>query len=100
MRDLCIPLPGIFEGKQADIVVTVDNRKIEYHFRIESFPWDCNDLIKSKKKGENEKSFEKIKKLKSAISEYDKEWELVQIFDPRLNSKFIQVLYRKKINLH
>jgi hypothetical protein len=96
MRDLCIPLPGIFEGKQADVIVTIDNRKIEYHFRVESFAWDNNDFQKSKKKGEIEMTPERIRRLKKTISEYDKNWELVQIFDPGLNSKFIKVLYRKK----
>ncbi len=96
MRDLCIPVPGICDGKQADVFVIVGNQKIEYHFRVESFPWEFNDARQIKKRSGNEKKLEQIKKLKKAISEYDKDWELVQIFDVRLNAKFVQALYRKK----
>jgi hypothetical protein len=99
MRDLCIPLPEISEVKQADVIVTMDNRKIEYHFRIESFPWEYSNTAINKRNNDKEKTLERIKKLKKAISEYDRDWELIQIYDPSINSKFIQVLYRKKINL-
>ena len=96
MKDLCIPLPGISEGNQADVHVFIGNKKIEYHFRIESFPWISTSTVKNKRVNEKDMILERIKKLKKNLSDYDKDWELIQIFDPCFNSNFIQVLYRKK----
>jgi len=43
-----------------------------------------------------ERSLARIYKLKSAIDEYDREWELVQIFNPEESASNIHVLYRKR----
>jgi hypothetical protein len=100
MRDLCIPLPGISEVKKADIIVLIDNKKTEYHYRIESFPWAEVENTKNKKEINKEKTPERLRKLKLFLMEYDRDWELIQIFDPAEGSKFIQVLYRKRTRLH
>jgi hypothetical protein len=34
--------------------------------------------------------------LQDGLEKYDKSWELIQIFRPKENSKFIQVLYRQR----
>jgi hypothetical protein len=96
MKDLCIPLPGISEEHQADVLVFIGDKKIEYHYRVESFPWISTELVKSKKVSEKDLVLQRIKKLKTMLSEYNKEWEIVQIYEPKFNSNFIQVLYRKK----
>jgi hypothetical protein len=96
MKDLSIPIPALSEGEQAEVHVTIGGKKIEYHFRVEAFPWDRIDGLHEKHADELEKSLARITRLKNAINSYDKEWELIQIFNPSENAKFIQVLYRKK----
>jgi len=41
-------------------------------------------------------SLARIERLRNAINNYDPAWELIQIYTPAKNSKYIQVLYRKK----
>lgn len=96
MKELCIPVPAMSDGKQANVYVVIDNETIGYHFRIESFPWDCNDDLKKDIHDEIDKSLARITRLKKAITNYDKDWELIQIFNPSANAKSIQVLYRKR----
>jgi hypothetical protein len=96
MKDLSIPIPALMEGEQAEVHVTIGGKKIEYHFRVEAFPWDRNDELHEQHADELEKSLARITRLKNAINGYNKEWELIQIFNPSENAKFIQVLYRKK----
>lgn len=95
LKDLCIPIPGFGENEIAELHLKVGDKKISYDFRVESFPWDINDELN----GENDEltaSLARISRLKKAIEGYDKTWELIQIFTPASDSKFIQVLYRKK----
>ncbi len=95
IKDLCIPLPQLENNQIADVEVTVGEKKIKYHFRVESIPWNAEDELKGKYESP---SLERIYRLKKAINNYDKNWELIQIFTPPENAKFIQVLYRKKTN--
>jgi len=95
MREICIPLPDLNVGEQADVVVYLRGNKTEFHYRVESIPWEfySDDLKNSNKKV---KLQEQIKNLKKTILDYDKNWELVQIFEPSHKSQYIQVLYKKK----
>jgi hypothetical protein len=93
IKDLCIPLPDLANDQIADVEVTVGDKKLKYHFRVESIPWDTGDELSGKYESS---SLEMIYRLKKAINNYDKNWELIQIFTPPENAKFIQVLYRKK----
>lgn len=95
LKDLCIPIPGFGENEIAELHLKVGDKKISYDFRVESFPWDVDDELN----GDNDEltaSLARISRLKSAIENYDKSWELIQIFTPADSSKFIQVLYRKR----
>lgn len=85
MSDVCIPLTGLKNDQSADVVVTVGGNKIQYSFRIESFPWETQLPIGKR-----------IFLLKGMIENYDKEWELVQIYNPGENSGSIRVLFRKR----
>jgi len=95
LKDVCIPIPGFGEEEVAELHLKIGDRHISYDFRLESFPWDVEDDSK-KKNDENSKSLERIERLKKAINRYDKSWELLQIFNPPENAKYIQVLFRKK----
>ncbi len=95
LKDLCIPIPGFAENEIAELHLKVGDKKISYDFRVESFPWDADDELN----GDSDHislSLARISRLRKAIADYDKSWELIQIFTPADHSKFIQVLYRKK----
>jgi GT2 family glycosyltransferase len=41
-----------------------------------------------------------IEKQIAKIESYNKSWELIQIFKPKEDSKFVQVLFREKVPLN
>ena len=97
MRELCIPIPGFNSDQTAEIKLNIGKEEISYDFRVISFPWDVKDEL-SIEEDELSKSLARITRLKTAINEYSKEWELIQIFNPAEDASFIQVLYRKKMD--
>jgi hypothetical protein len=97
MKEICIPIPFLKDSEVAEVEVTVAGKKIRVDFRVESFPWEAENEFSSLT-DPLEKSLARIYKLKSAIENYDKAWELIQIFNPDEHADHIHVLYRKKIN--
>ena len=87
-----MPVPDLTNGDQADIELRISGGKIIYNFRLASFAWESADDVKNSTIPEDLK----INRLKKAIEEYDKGWELIQIYPPAKDLKTIQVLYRKK----
>ncbi len=96
LRELTVPLPHFTEEQIAEISLRIGRNHIDYLFRVESFPWDAEDELSPAGTDELTRSLARITRLKKAIEGYDKQWELIQIFTPVDNSKYIQVLYRKK----
>jgi len=96
LRELTVPLPHFTEEQVAEVVLKIGEEQYNYHFRVESFPWDIDDELSIAATDELSKSLARITRLKHTIESYDRSWELIQIFTPMENSKFIQVLYRKK----
>jgi hypothetical protein len=92
MKDVCIPLPDFIDRQIAEIEVKINGRKRRYNFRVESIRWEP----------ENERwDVEKrITMLQKGLEKYDKSWELIQIFRPTEDSKFIQVLYRQRSSVN
>jgi hypothetical protein len=95
MKDLCLPIPDFSEDEIADIELRVGGRKIQYSFRVESFPWEVEDEL-SINEDDISASLARIYRLKRSIQSYDKDWELIQIYTPSENAQHIQVLYRRK----
>ncbi len=95
MKDLCVPIPNFGEDEIADIELHVGDEKISYSFRVESFPWEVEDEL-SIADDDVSASLARIYRLKRAIEGYDKNWELIQIFTPNENARYIQVLYRRR----
>ena len=95
MRDLCVPVPDFGENEIADIELRVGDKKIQYSFRVESFPWEVEDEL-SVADDDVSASLARIYRLKRSIESYDKDWELIQIFTPNENARHIQVLYRRR----
>lgn len=95
MKDLCVPVPHFGDEQFAEIEIKVGEKKHQLSYRVVSFPWDTEeDLLKAG--DEIEQSLARIYRLKKEIEGYDRNWELIQIFNPSENSDHIQVLYRKK----
>ncbi len=95
MKELCIPVPDLGDSQAADIELTINGKKMKYQFRIETFPWDTEDEL-SAVNDKTSTSLARIHRLKSSIENYDKNWELIQIYNPAEHAKYIQVLYRKR----
>jgi len=88
MKNINIPLPDFIEQQIAEIEVKINGKKRQYNFRVASFRWEPDDEIITVD--------EKIKHLQEGLNNYDKTWQLLQIFKPRDDSKFVQVLFRQK----
>lgn len=95
MKDLCVPIPDFGEDEIADIELRVGGKKIIYSFRVESFAWEVDDEL-SIANDDVSASLARIYRLKRSIEDYDKDWELIQIYTPSENAQHIQVLYRRR----
>ncbi|WP_421918314.1 hypothetical protein [Marinifilum sp.] len=96
MREICVPIPFVDDNQMAEVEVKFANRNVRVQFRLESFVWDVSDDSDFNPDDSITERLMKIYKLKKSISDYDPAWELIQIFTPPENSKYIQVLFRKK----
>jgi hypothetical protein len=76
------------EKQIAEIEVKINGKKRQYNFRVESFRWEPDEEIWPVE--------EKLNKFRESLNNYDKSWQLIQIFKPGDDSKFVQVLYRQK----
>ncbi len=94
MHDICVPIPHFSDNEIAEVQVKIGDKRSSFNFRVESFSWESNDS------GFSELTAvpieQKIAHLRNNIESYDKDWELVQIFTPPKDSKYIHVLFRQK----
>lgn len=87
MNDICVPLPRLESAKTADVQVKIANGVLRsFNYRVESFEWTPDPEF-----GED-----RIEKLKSHIQNYDRNWELIQIYNPGPKDRFIHVLFRAR----
>jgi len=95
MREICVPIPIGIDAELAEVEVKIGNKNIRIQYRLESFPWEVKD---QEQDGEDDitDNLMKIYQLKKTIADYDKDWELIQIFTPADNARHIQILFRKK----
>jgi len=96
MKEICIPISNLGEDEIADVTVTIGGKKLSYSFRVESFPWSIDSEQASSDDDSFHASIDQIVQLRSSLSGYDSNWELIQIFTPRPGATHIQVLYRKR----
>ena len=90
MNDICVPLPRLESAKTADVQIKIANGELRsFNYRVESFEW----------MPEPEFWQARIEKLKNHIQNYDRNWELIQIYNPGPNDRFIHVLFRAKPTL-
>ncbi|MGA9407670.1 MAG: hypothetical protein WBW71_11105 [Bacteroidota bacterium] len=88
MRDVSIPLPDFVDKQIAEIEVKINGKKRQYNFRVEAFRWEPDD--------EEWSIDQRIAELRRGLEHYNNSWELIQIFRPKDDSKFVQALYRQK----
>jgi len=95
MRELRLPLPDIDPCGNVSIKVKTDNKQ-EIEYRLEQFCWEDENSENSLQPTKTEEELSEIFRLKQKIENYDKEWELIQIFAPDSDTRFVKVLFRKK----
>lgn len=88
MKEISIPLPDFLDKQIAEIEVKINGKKRRFNFKVESFRWEPEDEVSVVE--------DRIKMLQQRIENYNKAWELIQIFRPKDDSKFVQVLFRQK----
>ena len=95
MKEVSLPLPPTKEDEPIEIKVSLGLERKEIDFKVVPFIWDNEDEL-SENKDDTSVSLARISRLKKSIENYDKSWELLQIFAPLEDAKFIRVLYRKR----
>ena len=96
MKEICIPISHLGDEEIADVTITIGGRKVSYSFRVESFPWALSTDEATTDDDTQHATLEQIAQLRNSISNYDKNWELIQIYTPSHGATHIQVLYRKR----
>lgn len=94
MKEIRIPITDFKEDQTAEVTVNIGGKEKKYEYRVESFPWE-----KEKDQPKDDfiaQSLAKLYSLKEQIEGYNKNWELLQIYTPLENAKFVQVLFRRK----
>ncbi len=83
MANISIQLPIFDAEHKIEIEVKVNGAKKKYHYRVELFEWDeCADTDT------------KAVCLKNRISDYDKQWRVVQIGSP--GDENIPVMFKQE----
>ncbi len=95
MREICIPVPAFGNDQIAEVTLTIDNKKVSYSYRVESFPWRIESEIDDEDE-HNHATLEQIEMLRKSLASYSREWELIQIYTPAKSATHIQVLFRKR----
>ncbi|NIR50302.1 hypothetical protein GWO43_17465 [candidate division KSB1 bacterium] len=91
MNDICVPIPSLAADKTAKVEVTIADKKKRFNFRVEAFEWTPDADLEGLQVGSN-----RIEQLKRSIQSYDRNWELVQIYNPGPRDRFIHLLFREK----
>ncbi len=95
MNDICVPIPRIPEAKHAEVAVTVEGKVKAYNFRVEAFSWQPDENLSNTAEFLQIKT-DRIDSLKRSIEGYDKNWEVVQIYNPGPRDQYVNVLFRQK----
>jgi hypothetical protein len=89
MKEISLSCVGIPQDKTTVIEVKTSGSHQICRYRIE--PFMINDLNLNENNREH-----RVEKLRNLIQNYDKQWELIQIYNSNESSEFIHILYREK----
>ena len=92
MNAVCVPLLGLAADETALVEVTVAGKKQKFNYKIESFAWGEVQV----EDGESRASSSQIENLQGQLADYASNWELVQIYQPKVGDERIQVLMRQR----
>jgi hypothetical protein len=84
MREISLSIPTLEAEQNVEIDVRINGRKKTLKYRVEIIHWE----------DENPSSEQKVTVLRHYISEYDKDWELIQIGAPEKDR--IPLMFRAK----
>lgn len=84
MGQICVQIPPLERAQTIDLEITIDGEKHFMNYRVESFDWGTG--VSSRE--------ERVERLKQLISEYNPEYELVQIGNPA--DDLLPVLFRHR----
>lgn len=96
MKEICVPLPRMPEVTHAEVEVKVEGRSQTFNFRVESFDWQSGEEGVEHSVALQIKNA-RIDRLRQSIQGYDRNWELVQIYNPAPAARHIQVLFRQRM---
>ncbi len=82
MKEVVILIPDLDQEQNVEIDVRINGRKQTMKYRVELLDWEGNDVPPPK---------EKAQVLRHKISDYDKNWELVEIGPPTEKKHFADV---------
>jgi hypothetical protein len=89
MKEICIPFTYICDNEHAEVEVRVPGTGKIWKYRVEPLQLAAEPEASSMDSG-------RINGLKRFISNYSKNWELIQIIGANENSGNIHMLYREK----
>ncbi len=75
MREICLPLSGFLTDQPAEVIIKNKKNNKKLKFRLEVFDFMTEKSFFSETIHE-----EGIRKLRKFINNYDKNWELIQLF--------------------
>ncbi len=84
MREVVLQIPTLESEQNIDIEVKINGKKRTLHYRVEIIAWD--DYY-----GE---TADKVDVIKRVITEYDKDWRLIEIGMP--TDTHIPIMFRKR----
>lgn len=87
MREIVILVPDVDVEQNIEIDVRINGKKRTLHYRVELLTWE----------GSGEKQTDRVSVLRHYLTDYDKDWELVEIGAP--SETTIPVMFRKRKNL-
>lgn len=88
MKDVSIAPLDFVNRQIVEIEEKINGKKKQHNFRAESFRWEPVGGIWD--------VGSKIKMPQDGSEKYEESWQLIQIFRPTGDSKFIEVLYRQR----
>ena len=96
MQEVCIPLPRLNVQQAAEVAVSLEGRTRKLNYRVEAFDW--GDTTSDMLAGESSRLQvgERIERLRHKIESYDRNWELIQIFNPKPRDNSILVMFRQR----
>jgi len=84
MREIRLAIPEIDRDQNIEIDVRINGKTNSLKYRVEIVHWE----------GDNSSSEEKVKVIRHAIEDHNKDWELIEIGSPDIDK--VPLVFKKK----